>query len=287
MAGNNGDGNNPPQPGQGDPPPSPPPPPPPSGGQDTLQGGQGGQDTGQGGQGDPPPAPDWRDRRIGEQQARLRERNARIQDLERQLAAANGQQPPPPQSGQGDGRQPPVPGQPPFTPPGPQDIQRQINEEAQRLASQQEFNRRCNEVAEAGRRVYNNFDQRVQRLTGLVDGNDPGQVSQYNAFLSAAMETGQATRLIYDLGGDLNEASRIMALDPVKMAVELTRLSARATTTDQTGAPRPITPLTTGAQGQRAAIQPDDPDSADNLSTEEWMRRREEQIASRRQRTLG
>jgi hypothetical protein len=277
MAGNNGNGDNPPAPGQGDPPapaatteqtpppastetpPSPPTP-----------------DT-------PPAAPDWRDRRIGEQQARLRERNARIQELERQLAASGISAQP--QGGNGQGQ--PQPSQPTWTQPQPQDIQRQINEQAAALAATQEFNRRCNEVAEAGRRVYNNFDQRVGRLAGLVDGSDAQQVARYNAFLSAAMETGQATRLIYDLGGDLNEASRIMAMEPVKMAVELTRLSARATTTDQSGAPRPLQPVATMAQNNRTSIQPDDPDSADNLSTEEWMARREEQVASRRQRTLG
>jgi len=244
------------------------------------------------GQGDPPPQPgpdtaqqtDWRDRRIGEQQARLRERNARIAELEAQL---RGQGVQPSQPSQGNGATAPQPGQPPYNPQQPQDIQRQINEAAAQLAATQEFNRRCNEVAEAGRKVYGNFDQRVQRLVGLVDGNDPQQVGQYNNFLSAAMETGAATRLIYDLGGDLNEASRIMALDPMRMAVELTRLAARATTTDPTGAPRPIQPITTGAQGQRAALQPDNPDDADTLSTEEWMARREEQVASRRQRTLG
>src|SRR5215467_9688737 len=283
MAGGDQNGGGSPGPGgQPDPPPPPITEPPPAGGD-------------QGGTGDPPPPPsadappatDWRDRRIGEQQQRLRERNARIAQLEAELNVARGGQPPTqPPPGNGQGYQQQQPNQPTFTGP-PGDIQRQINEAAAALAAGQEFTRRCNEVAEAGRKVYNNFDQRVQRLVGLVDGNDQQQVQAYNNFLSAAMETGQATRLIYDLGGDLNEASRIMAMEPVKMAVELTRLSARVTTTDQTGAPRPLTPISSGVQGQRASIQPDDPDSADNLSTEDWMARREEQVASRRQRTLG
>lgn len=233
----------------------------------------------------PPPQdeakPDWRDRRIGEQQERLRQRNARIQELEAQLR----QQGQPAQPPQGNGNVQQFPQQP-VAPTG--DIQRQINEAAAQLANAQEFTRRCNEVAEAGRRVYNNFDQRVTRLTGLVDPNDQIQVMHYNAFLNAAMETGQAARLIYDLGGDLNEASRIMAMEPVKMAVELTRLSARVSTTDQTGTPRPLQPLGSATNtNQRTLIQPDDPDQADNLPMSEWMKRREEQVASKRQRTLG
>lgn len=227
------------------------------------------------------PARDWRDRRIGEQQQRLRERNARIQELEAQLQQLSGQAPQP-QGQPGQGQQY---GQPP-SPYGQGDIQRQINEAAAQMAATQEFTRRCNEVAEAGRRSYGNFDQRVQRLTGLVDANDTQQVRQYNDFLSACMETGQASRLIYELGGDLNEASRIMAMTPVKMAVELTRMSSRPGT-ESSNAPRPLAPVASSAQSNRALIHPDDPEGADTLSIEEWMRRREEQIATRRQRTLG
>ena len=234
---------------------------------------------------EPPQQTDWRDRRIGEQQQRLRERNARIAELEAQLRVAGGQ--PPAQPGQGNGTQQPQYQQqpPPTFPQG--DIQRQINEAAERMAANREFNRRCDEVAEQGRRAYQGFDARVQRLAGLIDNNDPIQVQRYNNFLSAALETGQAARLVFDLGGDLNEAARIMALDPMRMAVELTKLSARASTTEASRAPNPITPAATIAQSMRTSIQPDDPDSADGLSTEEWMARREEQVNSRRQRTLG
>lgn len=225
---------------------------------------------------------DWRDRRIGEQQQRLRERNARIQELEAQLAAAAGQAQP---SYQPDPAAPNYGQQPAYAQPQG-DIQRQINEAAARMAQQAEFNRRCNDVAEQGRRGYQNFDQRVQRLTGLIDANDAVQVGRYNSFLQACMETGQASRLIYELGGDLDEASRIMAMDPIGMATSLTRMSMR-TGTEPSGAPRPLNPIATAAQSNRTMIAPDDPDGADQLSVDEWMRRRDEQVATRRQRTLG
>jgi hypothetical protein len=225
---------------------------------------------------------DWRDRRIGEQQQRLRERAARISELEAQLAQFQNAQSNPAQQSY----QPQVPAQ--YQQPQPTgDIQRQINEAAAQMASQQEFTRRCNEVAELGRRQYNNFDQRVQRLISLVDGSDSVQVERYNGFLSATMETGDAARLIYDLGGDLNEASRIMAMNPVRMAVELTKMAGRATTTEASQAPRPLNPVATAGQSNRMSAQPDNPDTADALSIDDWMRQREEQIASRRQRTLG
>jgi hypothetical protein len=227
--------------------------------------------------GEPTPQPepprqvsDWRDRRIGEQQARIRELRA---ELERYRG--NGQAQP---QGQMQGQQAPQGYAAP--PPDQAFIERQIEERAAALAATQEFNRRCNETAEAGRRAFPDFDTKVQKLVGLVDGNDPASVSVYNSFLNAAMETGEASKLIYSLGGDLNEASRILSLPPVRMAVELTRMSSRPVQ-EISGAPRPINPAASMGVNNRTPLSADDPNS-DQLTTEEWMRRREEQISSRR-----
>jgi hypothetical protein len=122
----------------------------------------------------------------------------------------------------------------------------------------------------------------VGKLVGLVDNSDPQGIAAYNAFLNAALETGEASKIIYVLGGDLNEASRILSLSPLKMAVELTKMSARPVQ-QHSAAPRPINPAATNAQVARASTSPDDPGS-DHMSTEEWMRRRNEQIDGRRVR---
>jgi hypothetical protein len=167
-----------------------------------------------------------------------------------------------------------------MPPPDGAFIERQIEERAAALAATQEFNRRCNEAAEVGRRAFPDFDTRVQKLVGLVDNNDPMAVSTYNSFLSAAMETGEASKLIYGLGGDLNEASRILSLNPIRMAVELTKMSSRPVQ-EISSAPRPINPAASMGVNNRTALGADNPDS-DNLTTEEWMRRREEQVATRR-----
>lgn len=235
---------------------------------------------GQDGQGSPaaepqpssqPQAPrvDWRDRRIGEQQNRIRELRAQLEQFQQRAAPQDptAGQPPPQQ----------IVGRPP---PSQAEIDRQIETRAYALAQQQEFNRRCNEVADAGRTQYGDFDAKVAKLVGLVDGNDPQAVTMYNQFLSAAIETGEASRLIYALGSDLDEASRILGLNPTRMAVELTKMAFRPAS-EISNAPRPLNPIASQGVNNRATLGADDP-SSDNLSTEEWMRRRNEQINARR-----
>lgn len=214
------------------------------------------------------PRTDWRDRRIGEQQQRIRELRAQLEQFQNTTQPQAPGAPPPPQQ---------IYGQPP---PSQAEIDRQIETRAFALAQQQEFNRRCNEVADAGRTQFADFDVRVGKLVGLVDGNDAQAVANYNQFLSAALETGEASRLIHTLGGDLDEASRILSLSPIRMAVELTKMAGRPPT-EVTGAPRPLNPIASQGVNNRATFGPDDP-SSDNLTTEEWMRRRNEQINARR-----
>jgi hypothetical protein len=221
------------------------------------------------------PRTDWRDRRIGELTQRTRELRAEIERLRQATQNGAAEQPRGP-----DGRF-----QQPAGYQGPPDqalIDQQIQQRAQILADTQEFNRRCNEIAEAGRRQYADFDGQVARLVGLVDPQDPVGVAAYNEFLNAAIETGEAGKLIHALGGDLDEASRILSLPPRRMAVELTRMAARPVH-ELSQAPRPINPAATSAQAQRTSASPDDPGS-DTMSTAEWMRRRQEQIDGRNTR---
>ena len=220
-----------------------------------------------------PPKTDWRDRRIGELTQRtkeLREENAR---LKAQIPGPSGQDP---------GRDPAGRFQQPAGyqgPPSQEAIDAQIQERAAIIAANQEFNRRCDEVAESARKNYADFDKQVASLVSLVDPNDPQGLLAYNEFLHAALETGEAGRIIHTLGGDLDEASRILSLSPRRMAVELTRMAAKPVQ-ELSQTPRPINPAPTNAMGQRTSGSPDDP-SSDNMSTEEWMRRRNEQIAAR------
>lgn len=151
---------------------------------------------------------------------------------------------------------------------------------ARDLSARQEFDRSCNETASAGRLAFPDFDSRVSSLRGLVNPNDPSEASSYNTFLTAAIDTGEGAKVLHTLGGDLNEAQRIMSLSPTKMAAELTRLALRGIDDGGTsGAPRPIRPVQGGRQASHSQIAPDDPERADGLSTAEWMVRREAQVS--------
>jgi hypothetical protein len=162
-------------------------------------------------------------------------------------------------------------------------VDRLAEARARELAVIHDFNRRCDEVALAGRRVFGEtqFNGQIANLQKVIDQDDPASVQNYNSFLMAAIETGEAAKLLHQLGSNLDEAQRIMGLPPTRMAVELTRL-AMGPEQQVSGAPRPINPV--GGRGaSHEQISPDDPDRADHLATQEWMRRREAQLTERAQ----
>lgn len=202
----------------------------------------------------PPTQPDWRDKRIATLTRRLRE----LQE--------GGARPAAPAA--------PAPHQPDMT-------QAMIDQRANEIAIIKEFNRRCDETALNGRAQYGEteFNGRIANLQKLSDPTDPTSVQAYNAMLSAALEAGEPERLLYELGADLNEAQRILAMSPTRMAVEMTRRAAKPSV-QISNTPKPITPLG-GRPESHERIAPDDPDRADHLSTAEWMRRRERQIADK------
>lgn len=232
-----------------------------------------------------PPAPDWRDRRISTLTGQNHEKQRRIAELEAQLATARGT------------TQPAAPATPPAPPAGGPDFEARVQAEASARA----FSARCDEAANVGNGMFSDFQARVTSLTNVAGinrqpgaPNDPAAVANYNGFLAAALETGEAPRLIHFLGGDQNEASRILSLPPMRMAVELTKLVAKLPAiggegpdpnAPPSGAPRPIRPVgARPAGGGQGDIRPDDPDRADQLSSAEWFKRREAQVSTRQGR---
>ena len=210
-----------------------------------------------------PSKSDWRDAKIAKLTARLRE--------------AQSLRPPSPTAAAVD----PLAG--PMT---QQQIDAMVNERAALLAQQNEFNRRCNEMATAGMSEDPAFMQKVNGIQGIVDSTDPRAVQTYNALLEAALETGAGHKVLAKLGDDLNEAARILSLSPVKMGIELAKIAMqdlaepqRRATPQVSAAPKPIKPISGRTSHENA--QPDDPEEGTHIDIKEWMNRRERQVAER------
>ncbi len=163
----------------------------------------------------------------------------------------------------------------------PEAFEARVASEVERRTVANSFNESCNSAAAEGRKEFGEveFNSRVKELTKVVDRTDENSVVAYNTFLAAAIETGEAPKLIHMLGGDLNEASRILALPPIRMAVELSKLAAK-TPEELSKAPKPITPIR-GSGAANTDIDPTDAERSDNLPTDVWMKRREAQIAAK------
>lgn len=208
------------------------------------------------------PKADWRDKQIAKGHARQKELQARLAEAERErdeLRSGRGQ------SGLTQA-----------------DVDRLASEKAAQLASEQTFTKDVQNLAADGKAAFPDWDSRVTSLAQLVDQNDPASVNSYAAFIGAALETGEAAKIIHTLAGDLDEAQRILELSPVKMGIELGKLALREPS-EPSKAPRPIRPVN-GSAASHSEIRPDDPDRADTLSTAEWMRRRNAQENAARKR---
>ena len=166
----------------------------------------------------------------------------------------------------------------------PAEIQALVSEEA----AKQNFNERCNATATEGRAAHADFDKVVLGdLTSVSPAvGQNGRPMLGSACWRAALETGQAHEVLYALGQDINEASRIMGLRPTAQAVALAKFADKLatkvaeTTTEEldddgavvdpkvSKAPPPIKTAVS-----RGSVKPAwKAEDTDNFSTEQWIR---------------
>jgi hypothetical protein len=219
------------------------------------------------------PRPDWRDARIATLTGRLRQ-------TQEELARANGQPAAtPPAAGAAS---PTAPASTAAVVPAAE-----IERQAAEIVAKRAFDDKCNAEAAVGKQAFGEaaFNERVAALKTLVDPTDGESIGRYNTLLEAAIETGQGHKILHELGGDPNRAFELMRMSPVKLGLEMAKLAGPQAVVE-TNAPKPITPV-----GQRAPsthpIDPRDPTRAAQLSTAEWMKRREAQVAERRKAEMG
>lgn len=156
----------------------------------------------------------------------------------------------------------------------------EVQRRVEQLAKQNEFISQIKQADTLGRAAFADFDARVSKVFQFANSGTAADKAAYDTLLRTALETGQAHRIMYELGGDMAKASEMLELaaaSPVKMALEVAKMSLVKGEPEPSKAPKPITPI--GGKGAELnEIAPSDPARADRLSTAEWMRRRNEEL---------
>lgn len=172
---------------------------------------------------------------------------------------------------------------PPAQKPGESDaeFQRRVDAAADLKSAQKDWDRQCNSVADAGRAEFKDFDDRLKAIASTVNGQDPTEFQAYNDVIAAAIETGQAHKIIYALGADPGEYQKLMKMSPVKRAMELGRMVSKLVGDKEPGnLPKPISPISPSGEHYEG-IKPDDPQRGMKLPKSEWFKQREEQARAK------
>ena len=206
--------------------------------------------------------PDWKDRRLAQLTARLSQANAALAE---KTAA-------------------------PATAPDANEtfdalVAEQAAKQARAIAAKASFDEKCNAAAQAGREKFGEkaFNESLDQILSLVDRTNPAEIANYQEFLASAIETGEAPKIIYELGRDPDEVARVLALTPRKMTIELAKMADAGKDPGVSAAPKPITPIDSKG-GRHEQIAASDPTKADTLSTSDWMARRNAEIAAQPRR---
>ena len=159
-----------------------------------------------------------------------------------------------------------------------------FNSAVQTAASELIFQQQCQAAQQAGIAAYGaEFQNSINEImTKAVDSTDPASMNAYKSFLRVALASGEAPRIVYEMGKRTGDLSRILSLPLEAMAFEVSRMTQpKAPNVEPSAAPKPITPVTNHSP-QHTPIDPADATRHSNLSTDEWMRRRNAQISSAR-----
>lgn len=159
-----------------------------------------------------------------------------------------------------------------------------VTRRAEEMAATNEFNRRANEAAEAGKKAYPDFMEKIGAIREQVDPTDVNEQARYVGLVAAAIETGEAPRILYELGANPDRATELMKLPPVKLGMELAKMAAAKSDPDPSGAPKPMSVQVGGRGTSQEEITPEDTARADKLSTRTWIERRQKHVDEAKKR---
>lgn len=146
--------------------------------------------------------------------------------------------------------------------------------EASRRAAVTAFNNRCNEVETKGAKAFGTAWGAAKEALSLLD--DDGTIP--SDLLLPALETENPHRVILALGQDPDLAARLLAMNPIKRAIEIARMDLPTAPTPprRSAAPPPVDPIRGRAPPAASSSLPSDKDS-----DAEWLRKRNAQVAAR------
>lgn len=206
-----------------------------------------------------PPAVGWEQRRINALTRKLNEESRRRELAERNTAqvveiarrAVAGEE------------------QPQATPEGP--TREEFDSAVAQAAAKQQFDAECTQIYNSGVDDLPGFEARLGNFRAIGGMSQP--------LIEAVMESSSSAvspqKILFELGGNMDEAARIAELSPVKMAAAVAKFAAgiKEETRAMTRAPAPIKTLTPAA-----ALVDKDPEKMD---PKEWRIWREAQVAAR------
>jgi len=149
---------------------------------------------------------------------------------------------------------------------------------AEARLAQREFNAACNAVEEKGAKAFK--DKWARAKADLASLDDNGRIPL--DILSVALETDNPALVLFKLGNDLELASELMGMTPIKRAIAMDKLATIKAPVQQSKAPPPVDPI--GGKGAR------DDSPRDTDSDEEWNRKeaiRERKLAEARRKERG
>lgn len=139
---------------------------------------------------------------------------------------------------------------------------------AEEISRQRAFNKACNDVAEAGKDEYPDFDRALGTFQML--GGIP------TPLLEVITEMPNAHKILYSLGKDPDLAERVVKMSPGKQALELARLESSVSkpiSRPVSAAPPPVRPIDATS---RAAENPE------TMSMDDFVKWREKNLQNRR-----
>lgn len=137
-----------------------------------------------------------------------------------------------------------------------------VRAEAARQKAVDAFNDRCNDIEDKGAKAFGKKWGDAKAQLGILD--DQGRIPF--DLLNCAMETDNPSQVLFALGQDLDKATEMLAMTPLKRAIAMSKLAeTKPAERQRSKAPPPVEPI--GGRGGG------DDKPSDSDSDEEWNRK--------------